>query len=562
MLAHLQIRDFALIDRVELEFGDGLTVVTGETGAGKSIIVDALLLVTGGRAASDVVRHGAERAEISATFDVSNESAAHTWLKDQSIDCDDECVLRRSISVDGRSRSYVNGQAVSLQALRGLGEILVDIHGQHEFQSLGRPAVQRSVLDAHAGHDALVVQVAETYALVAELTERAEKLQAMAANRASQLELLRYQVRELDALALVAGEVEELQREQRRLANRGRLGEGLSQVLDQLYDSDSGSAYALVSRSQTLVRNLSTLDGQLAPAEALLTEAGVSLREAADIVRHAFAELDVDPARQDWVERRLATVEELARKHKVTPAEVAATRDRLAAELAALESSETQLGQLQTQLAQASARYVEAAAALTKSRRRTAKALSTTVSALMHALGMSGGRFEVKVDATEPPAVRREGADDIEFVVAANPGQPLKALSRVASGGELSRISLAIQVAAASKVAIPCMVFDEIDAGVGGAVAEIVGRQLHELGRQVQVLCVTHLPQVASQGHSHLRVSKITDGKLTRTVASALGTAERIEELARMLGGVEITTRARDHAREMLRLAAQTMRSG
>jgi DNA repair protein RecN (Recombination protein N) len=562
VLAHLQIRDFALIDRVELEFGGGLTVVTGETGAGKSIIVDALLLVTGGRAASDAVRHGAERAEISATFDVSNESAARAWLEDQSIDCDDECVLRRSISADGRSRGYVNGQAVSLQALRSLGEILVDIHGQHEFQSLGRPAVQRSVLDAHAGHDALVVQVAEGYALVAELTERAETLQAMAANRASQLELLRYQVRELDALALVAGEVEELQSEQRRLANRGRLGEGLSQVLDQLYDSDSGSAYALVSRSQTLVRNLSTLDGQLAPAEALLTEAGVSLREAADIVRHAFAELDVDPARQDWVERRLATVEELARKHKVTPAEVAATRDRLAAELAALESSETQLGQLQTQLAQASARYTEAAAALTRSRRRTAKALATTVSALMHALGMSGGRFEVKVEATEPPAVRREGADDIEFAVTANPGQPLKALSRVASGGELSRISLAIQVAAASKVAIPCMVFDEIDAGVGGAVAEIVGRQLHELGRRVQVLCVTHLPQVASQGHAHLRVSKITDGKLTRTVASALGTAERIEELARMLGGVEITTRARDHAREMLRLAAQTMRSG
>ncbi len=562
MLAHLQIRDFALIDRVELEFGDGLTVVTGETGAGKSIIVDALLLVTGGRAASDVVRHGAERAEISATFDVSNESAAHAWLKEQSIDCDDECVLRRSISVDGRSRSYVNGQAVSLQALRGLGELLVDIHGQHEFQSLGRPAIQRSVLDAHAGHDALVVQVAEAYALVAELTERAETLQAMAANRASQLELLRYQVRELDALALVAGELEELQSEQRRLANRGRLGEGLSQVLDHLYDSDSGSAYALVSRSQMLVRNLSTLDGQLAPAEALLTEAGVSLREAADIVRHALAELDVDPARQDWVERRLASVEELARKHKVTPAEVAATRDRLAAELAALESSETQLGQLQTQLAQASARYTEAAAALSKSRRRAARALSTTVSARMHALGMSGGRFEVKVDATEPPAVRREGADEIEFVVTANPGQPLKALSRVASGGELSRISLAIQVAAASKVAIPCMVFDEIDAGVGGAVAEIVGRQLHELGRRVQVLCVTHLPQVASQGHAHLRVSKITDGKLTRTVASALGTAERIEELARMLGGVEITTRARDHAREMLRLAAQTVRSG
>ncbi len=562
MLAHLQIRDFALIDRVELEFADRLTVVTGETGAGKSIIVDALLLVTGGRAASDVVRHGAERAEISATFDVTKESAARAWLKEQAIDCDDECVLRRSISSDGRSRGYVNGQAVSLQALRGLGEILVDIHGQHEFQSLGRPAVQRSVLDAHAGHDAILLQVADAFALVSELRERTETLEAMAAKRASQLELLRYQVRELDALALVAGEIGELQSEQRRLANRGRLGEGLSQVLDQLYDSDGTSAYTLLSRSQTLVKNLSALDSQLAPAEALLTEASVSLREATDIVRRAFAELDVDPARQDWVERRLAAVEELARKHKVGAAEVAATRDRLAAELTALENSETQLGQLHAQLAQASARYTDAAAALTKSRRRAARALSTTVSALMHGLGMSGGRFEARVDGTEPHAVRREGADDIEFIVTANPGQPLKALSRVASGGELSRISLAIQVAAVSKAAIPCMVFDEIDAGVGGAVAEIVGRQLHELGGRVQVLCVTHLPQVAAQGHAHLRVSKMTDGKLTRTVAAALGTAERIEELARMLGGVEITARAREHAREMLRLAAQSARSG
>ena len=562
MLAHLQILDFALIDRVELEFGDGLTVLTGETGAGKSIIVDALLLVTGGRAPGDVVRHGAERAEISATFDLKSEDAARAWFKEQSIDCDDECVLRRSISADGRSRGYVNGQAVSLQALRSLGEILVDIHGQHEFQSLGRTPVQRSVLDAHAGHDALVGQVAEAFAVVSELSDRAKTFEAMAANRTSQLELLRYQVLELDALALAAGEVEALQNEQRRLANRGRLGEGLSQALDQLYDSDSGSAYTLLSRSQTLVRNLVALDGQLAPAEALLTEASVSLREAADIVRHAFAELDVDPARQDSVERRLATVEELARKHRVAPAEVAATRDRLAAELAALESSETQLGSLQAQLAQAAARYREAAAALTKSRRRAAKVLSTTVSALMHALGMSGGRFEAKVEATEPPAVRREGADDIDFAVTANPGQPLKALSRVASGGELSRISLAIQVAAANRGAIPCMVFDEIDAGVGGAVAEIVGRQLHELGSRVQVLCVTHLPQVASQGHAQLRVSKITDGKSTRTVAAALGSAERVEELARMLGGVAITSRARDHAREMLRLAAQTARNG
>jgi len=562
VLAHLQIRDFALIDRVELEFGSGLTVVTGETGAGKSIIVDALLLATGGRATSDVIRHGAERAEISASFDVADDPAARAWLKEQSIDCDGECLLRRSITADGRSRGYVNGQSVPLQALRTLGELLVDIHGQHEFQSLGRTAVQRALLDAHAGHDGLVAQVAGAAAVVADLDERQRELQARAVNREAQLELLRYQVRELDALGLRAGEVDELLAEQRRHANRGRLGEGLQQAVEQLYDSDSGSAYALVSRSQTLLRNLAALDANLAPAQSLLAEAGIALNEAADIARRALAGLDVDPARQDWVEKRLASVEEIARKHKVSPPEIVATRERLAAELAALEASVTQLGQLQSELAGATARYAEIASALTKSRRRAAKGLATAVSALMHSLGMAGGRFDVNVTAAPAPAVRREGADDIEFEVTANPGQPLKALSRVASGGELSRISLAIQVAAASKVVVPCMVFDEIDAGVGGGVAEIVGRQLRILGERVQVLCVTHLPQVASQAHAHLRVSKITDGKSTRTVASALGAAERVEELARMLGGVEITARAREHAREMLRLAAQAARTG
>jgi DNA repair protein RecN (Recombination protein N) len=562
VLMHLQIRDFALIDRVELEFGGGLTVVTGETGAGKSIIVDALLLATGGRAAIDVVRHGAERAEISASFDISADSAACAWLNEQAIDCDGECLLRRSIGADGRSRGYINGQAVPLQVLRALGELLVDIHGQHEFQSLGRAAVQRALLDAHAGNEELIEKIAQAHSSLSELSERHRELEAKAASRASQLELLRYQVRELDALALQPGEVEELMAEQRRHANRGRLGEGLQQILDQLYDSDSGSAYALISRSQTQLRNLAALDANLTPAAALLGEASLTLTEAADFARRSFAELDVDPARQDWVEKRLASVEDLARKHKVTRADVAATRERLVRELESLETSETKLGLLQAELAKASARYAEIAGALTKSRRRAAKSLSTAVSALMHSLGMTGGRFDAKVTTTVPLAVRREGADDIEFEVTANPGQPLKALSRVASGGELSRIGLAIQVAAANRVVIPCMVFDEIDAGVGGGVAEIVGRQLRGLGERVQVLCVTHLPQVASQAHGHLRVNKITDGKSTRTAATALGTAERVEELARMLGGVEITARAREHAREMLRLAGQAARSG
>lgn len=562
MLVHLQIRDFALIDRVELEFHGGLTVVTGETGAGKSIIVDALLLATGGRAGADAIRHGAERAEITATFDLRDDPQARAWLKEQAIDCEDECVVRRSIAADGRSRGYINGQAVPLQALRSLGELLVDIHGQHEFQSLGRASVQRMLLDAHAGHEALLVQVAEACTRVLELTERHRELEAKAANRTSQLELLRYQLRELDALALRAGEVDELAAERRRHANRGRLAEGLQLVIDQLYDGDGGSAYALTSRSQTQLRHLAALDPALAPAEALLAEASVALRETADMARRALAALDVDPARQEWVEKRLASVEELARKHRVAPAELVATGERIATELRSLETSESQLGELQRELAKATANYNEIAGSLTKSRRRAAKTLSTTVTALMQTLGMAGGRFESKVSTSASLPVRPEGADDIEFEVTANPGQPLKPLSRVASGGELSRISLAIQVAAISKAAIPCMVFDEIDAGVGGGVAEIVGRQLRELGERVQVLCVTHLPQVASQGHGHLRVNKITDGKSTRTVAAALRSAERIEELARMLGGIEITARAREHAREMLRLAAQSARSG
>ncbi|MGH8265376.1 MAG: DNA repair protein RecN, partial [Steroidobacteraceae bacterium] len=408
MLAHLQIRDFAIIDRVELEFDGGLTVVTGETGAGKSIIVDALLMVTGGRAGADAVRHGAERAEISATFDVGDDGASQAWLKEQAIDHEGECVLRRSIAADGRSRGYINGQAVPLQALRALGELLVDIHGQHEFQSLGRGPVQRSLLDSHAAHDELLRRVASACASVEEFERKHRELVAMATNRASQLELLRYQLRELEALGLKATEAEELAVEQKRHANRGRLSEGLQSAIDQLYDSDQGSAYTLVSRSQTLIRNLAGLDPALAPAEALLAEATVALRDAAAIARHALSALDVDPARQEWVEKRLASIEELARKHRVAPGELVATRERIANELEALETSEIQLERLQRELAAATTTYLEVAAGLTKSRRRAAKALSADVTALMQNLGMSGGRFEAKVTGREPPAITRE----------------------------------------------------------------------------------------------------------------------------------------------------------
>ncbi len=554
MLLHIQIRDFAIIDAAELELASGLTVLTGETGAGKSILVDALLLAAGGRAGAEVVRHGAERAEVSATFTIANNPAARAWLAEQSLEHEDgSVVLRRSVGADGRSRAYVNGQTMPVQALRQLGETLVDIHGQMEYQSLMRRAAQRELLDQSGDYRELLTAVGEQHRAWSELREQRDRAAASAQDREARLELLRYHLNELKALDLKSGEIEELTAERQRLSQHGRLASGAREILQLLREAEDMNAEQAVSRALTVSRSLTELDARFSPIAKAIDESLIALREGIESAERYEAALEADPQRQEWVEQRLAAIEAIARKHRVEPAALGALQGELAAEFQQLDTLEASLEQIEQKLAQLQAQFRSACTRLTTARVAAAKKLSQRISELMQTLGMPGGVFAIAVRALDSDAVNTHGADEIEFLVSANPGQPPRPLAKVASGGELSRISLAIQVAAAQSEALPCLVFDEVDAGVGGGVAEIVGRQLRTLGERAQVLCVTHLPQVASQAHAHVRVTKLTDGRTTRTVLTVLGADERVEEIARMLGGVSITDKAREHAAEMLR---------
>jgi len=557
MLTHLQIRDFAIIDAIELELRPGLTVLTGETGAGKSILVDALQLLAGGRAGAEVVRHGSERAEISGTFDLAQAPRElKQWLEEQSLGGSEDLIIRRIVAADGRSRAYVNGQSVPLQLLREAGNILIDIHGQHEFQSLMRAAAQRELLDGYGKHESLTAQVGIAHRVWHEILNRTLDLETKARDRDAKLELLRYQVQELSALQLKEGELASLTEERSRLSNRGRLAEGAQAALQQLFESDEGSAHAGVSRALQSLRGLASVDTKLAAIVPILEEASIQITEAARALESYRETLDVDSARQDQVERRLAAIEELARKNRVPPEGLVERAEQLAKELEGLERAELDLAVLRKDLAAALESYRAQAQQLSARRVTAGRALAKDITTRMQTLGMAGGRFQVDVtqDGNAEPA--QHGIDQIDFKVTANPGQPLRALAKVASGGELSRLSLAVQVSCAARET-RCMVFDEVDSGIGGAIAEIVGKELRSLGARGQVLCVTHLPQVGSQGHHHLRVTKLTDGRTTRTALTDLSAGDRVEEIARMLGGIEVTAKAREHAKEMLKVAAE-----
>ena len=551
MLTHIQIRDFAIIDAVELELGAGLTVLTGETGAGKSILVDALLLAAGGRAGSEVVRHGSERAEVSATFDIEKNLPALEWLQEQSLEHDGECVLRRVVAADGRSRAYINGQAMPIQALRQLGETLVDVHGQMEYQSLVRQAMQRELLDRSGDYLASLDSVRAAWLVLSKLREDYARASASVADRDTRLDILRYQLGELNALELKAGEFESLSSERQRLAQSGRLGAGAREIVQLLREAEDVNAEHAIARALTIARSLVEYDAKYNEIARLIDESLIALREGVEAVERYESALDADPSRQEWVEQRLAAIESIARKHRIDPAEILNLQEQLNAELEGLEKLEASIEQVQKAVAVAQERFADACKKLSSARRAAATTLSERITAVMQTLGMPGGAFEVAVRPLETPGIN--GADEIEFLVSANPGQPPRPLAKVASGGELSRISLALQVAAVQQDSIPCLVFDEVDAGVGGGVAEIVGRQLRSLGERAQVLCVTHLPQVASQSHAHVRVAKLADRKTTRTSLHTLTMDERIEEIARMLGGIDVTAKAREHAAEMLR---------
>lgn len=545
MLTHIAIQNFAIIEQVELELTHGLTVLTGETGAGKSILIDALNLTLGDRASADVVRHGAEKSDITATFDIRTHNAAKNWLNEQDFDVDDEVMLRRVINKEGRSRAYINGSPTQLGQLKKLGEMLIDIHGQHEHQSLVKTEKQRALLDRHGQH----ADISELYRHWREVEQQWQALSDAATNRDAELDLLTFQVQELEALGLQPGEAASLDIEHQRLANAGDTIEQIQLALQALYEAEEQSAHSLISDASRRVENCD--DPDLNEINDGLQDSLALLQEHANGLRHYLDRLDIDPARLAEVEERLALMHALARKHQIAAETLPNKTDELRERLNQLSNAEFALEKLSTERQSALTAYTKAAEALSNTRQQTAQDLSRAITEVMQTLGMPQGEFSISVEyaANQPSA---HGSDRIEFLVAANPGQPAKPLGKVASGGELARISLAIQVITASASDIPSMIFDEVDTGVGGGVAEIVGTTLRQLGEQRQALCVTHLPQVAAQGHHHLKVAKSVTEQQTSTELLPLTAQERIDEIARMLGGVKITEQTLAHAAEML----------
>jgi len=547
MLLRLIIRDFVIVDRLELEFEGGFGALTGETGAGKSILVDALSLALGERADAAVVRGGAERAEISAEFDVMPGGGLESWLRANDYDTD-ACLLRRVIDSAGRSRAYINGAAATLGQMREVADFLADIHGQHAHHSLLRADAQRELLDTHAGAQALARDVAAAYGAwraAREAREAAEKdVEASARDR----ELLEWQVKELVALAFDAAEWQETEQEQRRLGNANALLEGASAALAVLEEGEAASLPQLQHAGARLAE-LTGFDPALSDAAQLFESALIQLEESALALRRYQDRLELDPARLNELDNRIDAVTQMARKHRIAPEDLPELQQRLQARLDEL-TLRADPEALAEREAKAEAAFRQAAKQLSVLRAKTAKTLSKAVSAGMQELAMAGGRFEIALEAL--PEGASSGLESIEFLVSANAGQPLRALAKVASGGELSRIGLALQVIASQANPAGTLIFDEVDVGIGGRVAEIVGRMLRELGRSRQVLCVTHLPQVAAQADWQWSIAKQTRDGATTSSVSVLDSESRIGEIARMLGGEKITDTTRRHAAEML----------
>jgi len=557
MLSLIRAKNYAVIDEVELEFTRGLSVMTGETGAGKSILVDALGLALGDRADAAAVRLGTERAEISVLFEIPQRHEALGWLAERGLDDGTSCALRRIVGSDGRSRAFINGQPATLQDLKALGSLLVDIHGQHAHQSLLEAAAQRALLDSYGGHEDLAAAVAADHAAWRTLENELDTRRKSSSNRSAELELLQFQAREIDALAVGDGEPQQLANERDRLANTDRLLSGVNAALERLAESETASAYSAVVHARRELERLVEHDAALrAPAE-LLSAIEAEVRDVESTLSHYRDRIEADPDRLTWVDERLAKIRAVARRHGVGPEDLGATLAALRARIGLLDDNADSLDALAAKAAAARSTFFASAKKLSAKRAKQATALGRAVTAELTELGMPHGEFRVDLEPKPEERADGTGLERIEFKVRLNPGQAFGALSKVASGGELSRVSLAIEVVRSGASPVTAFVFDEVDAGIGGRVAEIVGRKLRHIAQARQVLCVTHLPQVASQGQAHYRVVKLTDGKTSRTQVKPLSADERVEELSRMLGGLEITDRTRAHAAEMIDRAAR-----
>ncbi|MCP4078532.1 MAG: DNA repair protein RecN [Gammaproteobacteria bacterium] len=558
MLESIVISNFAIIDRVHIEFNKGMTALTGETGAGKSILLDAIQLVLGDRADSDCVKAGSDKADISVSFDTTQHVEAQQWLEQFELADADECLLRRVVQASGRSKAFINGSPVTLTQLKALGEKLVDVHGQHEHQSLQKKSVQRQLLDASLPDSSLLKETQTKFSEWNALKKQQQQVQDQSLEKEQRIDLLKLYTQEFEELSLQDNEVISLQEEYSRLSHAGQIIETSSSVLSSLFENDDTNIQQQLSHCVQQMESLKNLDASLNDTTDMVKSALIQIQEASSELRNYQDNIDIDPNRLDWLNNRLSQTQGLARKHQIGVEELVNYAASLKQELNLLLLDEEDVEKLQQQLEQAAEKYLVTAKKLSELRSNTAMTLSGQITEVMQTLGMQGGQFEIQVQnlqlqsQSDTPTFTNYGIDQIQFMVSANPGQSVKALNKVASGGELSRISLAIQVILSESSPIPTLIFDEVDSGIGGGIAEIVGRKLRQIAANRQVFCVTHLPQVASQAHQHLQVNKTKTDIETSTDVVNLDQNQRLEEIARMLGGMTITDQTRAHAQEMI----------
>jgi len=552
MLVHLSIHNYAIVEHLDLELARGMSVITGETGAGKSIMLDALGLTLGDRADSGVVRPGADKADILATFDLVDIPEARTWLAERDLDNDGPCILRRVITAEGRSRGYINGTPCPLGDLKAVGELLIDIHSQHEHQSLLKTDTHRRLLDEYAGATDLARQVQLAAQRWRQSHVELERLRNSGDEQRARHQLLSYQLEELDNLGLGENELEQLEQEHKNLTNAEALFGICRQVIDHCSESDSGNVLSALTVSLNRLTAVQNAPRALGEAVNLIASAQIQVEEAVGELNRFLDNFDADPMRLQQLEERLDTLYTLARKHRIHPSQLIDLQQRLGEELESLNANDESIERLEDELKAYTRHYHEKAGELSSLRQRASTQLAAAVEQEIQRLGMPGGRFCIELRPGNGEDLHPHGLEQVELLVSANPGQPLKGLAKVASGGELSRISLAIQVITAQTSRIPTLVFDEVDVGIGGPTAEIVGQLLRRLGERGQVLTVTHLPQVAAQGHHHLFVHKVRNSDATHTAVASLGKRERVEEVARMLGGIDLTKESLAHAKKMV----------
>ncbi len=547
VLTHLSITNLTLVNHLELEFQGGMSVITGETGAGKSILLGALGLALGDRADSSLITPGATRAEISASFDLANYPEAIAWLEAKALYADGLCILRRVVATDGRSRAFVNGSAMTLSELKELSEMLLDIHSQHEHQSLLKKDTHRRLLDEYGDLMSQVRDVESRHKNIAQLTQQLTTLRADAEETTARVQLLSYQAEELNTLARGDDELAALEAERKQLDAADTTRQTLMTIVELCSNDNDTSASSQTSRALSLLESIE--DQRLVPMREMLESALIQINEAVADVNASLTQFTADPERLVEVERRLAAIYDVARKHKVNPEALPVLTREILSELDAVRNVDEVNDQLAQQLSLAESDYTKVAKELSTARKAAANVLQADITRQLQALGMHGAAFEIGIDETRSG---RFGFDDVEFLIATIPGSEAKSLARIASGGELSRISLAIQVITAKTSSTPSLVFDEVDVGVGGATAEAVGTLLRKLGANAQVICVTHLPQVAAQAHQHYVVVKETSEEAASTTVVPLTEEDKITEIARMLGGLKQTDESIAHAEAMI----------